>query len=165
VTPSRLGGLFGALALVSCGVTPAPPRITPETVTVTTFSTIGMGLDVKLRAENPNAFDLDSKSLTAKVTLDGTYDVGTVSVPTPWHLPAKNEVELHAPLAMQWQSVAGLIPIASKATNIPFTVEGTVHLEKPVAITVPFSISGWVTKAEIAKLAPSALPKIPGLPL
>ena len=61
---------------------PEPPKLTPKQASVTGVSLAGVELRLQMDATNPNGFDLSTRSVTAKVVLDGKYDVGNVTAPS-----------------------------------------------------------------------------------
>jgi len=128
MTPARFAApLLAALAMVSCSG-PEPPTLTPVSGTITSVSPAGLGLRVKLEAYNPNSFGLTTRDVTAKVTLDGRYDAGTVTIRHALDLPAQKRTALDIPVTMTWQDLAGLAGLAAAGRDIPYTVEGTVAI-------------------------------------
>ena len=157
--------LFAALALVLTACTkPDPPRLTPLSAKVTAISPQGIDVDVKLEAENPNESALSARSLTATITLDGRYVLGTVTVPHQIKLPAHQKTVLDVPVASRWQDLSGLAALAMAGKDVPYTIDGTVQLGgETLSVAVPFSVAGIVTREQLAQAALSSLPKIPGL--
>jgi LEA14-like dessication related protein len=155
-----------ALVLVACSACskPEPPRLTPLSAKVTAISTQGIDVDVKLQAENPNDSAISAQSLTATITLDGRYVLGTVTVPNRIKLPGHQKTTIDVPVTSRWKDLAGLASLAAAGKDVPYKVDGTVELGGDiVSIAVPFSIAGTVTREQLAQAALSSLPKIPGL--
>jgi LEA14-like dessication related protein len=165
MTPARFAApLLAALAMVSCSG-PEPPTLTPVSGTITSVSPAGLGLRVKLEAYNPNSFGLTTRDVTAKVTLDGRYDAGTVTIRHALDLPAQKRTALDIPVTMTWQDLAGLAGLAAAGRDIPYTVEGTVAIGgEKLNVNVPFRIAGSVTQKQLLQATMSSLPQIPGLP-
>jgi len=147
---------FAILLPLACSK-PEPPRITPRSVTVTSLSNVGIDLDTKLSAENPNGFDLSAKSVTAKLVLDGTVDVGTVRVDKPFTLPSKGTTELDVPMSLPWNSLPALVPLTQKA-SVPYAVDGTVEIGGRLSIDVPFHLEGTLTRDQLIKIIAVRLP-------
>jgi LEA14-like dessication related protein len=156
-----------ALTLVGCS-RPSPPTIRPEKVAVTAITETGIELQVELEAVNPNRVDLSARSVTAKVTLNGNYELGTITVPSGINLPAGKPTELDIPLTMKWNDLAALAGLASvKESAIPYTVEGTVTLGGDlIHADVPFRMDGSLAKDQLIAAALRSLPPLPflGLP-
>ena len=165
MTPARFAApLLAALAMVSCSG-PEPPTLTPVSGAITSVSPAGLGLRVKLEAYNPNSFGLTTRDVTAKVTLDGRYDAGTVTIRHALDLPAQKRTALDIPVTMTWQDLAGLAGLAAAGRDIPYTVEGTVAVGgEKLNVNVPFRIAGSVTQKQLLQATMSSLPQIPGLP-
>ncbi|MCK6588491.1 MAG: LEA type 2 family protein [Polyangiaceae bacterium] len=165
MTPARFAApLLTALAITGCSG-PEPPTLTPVSGTITSVSPTGLGLRVKLEAYNPNSFGLTTRDVTAKVTLDGRYDVGTVTMTHALELPAQKRTPLDIPVTMAWRDLAGLAGLAASGRDIPFAVEGTVALGgEKLNINVPFRITGTVTQKQLLQATIGSLPQIPGLP-
>lgn len=150
-----------ALAPAACSK-PEPPKITPKAVKVLSISNTGIQVEVTLAVENPNGIDLDARSVDAGLTLDGGLEVGRASIPKGLHLPARQTVDLQVPVTLAWKNVAALGPYALR-DSVPYTVDGRVQFGSPLSVGVPFSIKGLLTRADLAKLAISAIPGLPGL--
>ncbi|HZF51666.1 MAG TPA: LEA type 2 family protein [Polyangiaceae bacterium] len=165
MTPARFAApLLAALAMVSCSG-PEPPTLTPVSGAITSVSPAGLGLRVKLEAYNPNSFGLTTRDVTAKVTLDGRYDAGTVTIRHALDLPAQKRTALDIPVTMTWNDLAGLAGLAAAGRDIPYTVEGTVAVGgEKLNVNVPFRIAGSVTQKQLLQATMSSLPQIPGLP-
>ena len=152
-----------ALVLVACAK-PEPPRLTPLSAKVTAISTQGIDVALKLEAENPNDRAITARSLTATITLDGRYVLGTVTVPHNINLPAHQKTILDVPVSSRWKDLAGLTTLAMAGKDVPYKVDGKVDLGGDmISVTVPFEVGGTVTREQVAQAALSSLPKIPGL--
>jgi len=155
--------LTTALGLAACS-RPQPPKVTPEGGRVTSISLGGLDVDVRLKVENPNDIDLDVESVVAHVTVDGTYDLGTVVIPKAVHLPANKTIEAVVPVHGAWGNLAALAPLAQKHADIPYEIDGTAKVSNVVTLDLPFKITGTLSRAEMMRIAASAIPKLPGLP-
>lgn len=161
---TRIAALALAASLALGCAKPDPPKITPESAKVTGISLAGLDVEMTVSAENPNSMDLDAESMAAHVTLDQSVDLGTVTVPTSIHLPAKKSTRMTVPIHANWANLAAIVPLAQKNQNVPFLVEGTVKIGGALSVSMPFKVSGWVTRDQLLKIASGAVPKIPGLP-
>ena len=140
---------FAVAALVTVGCSkPQPPRITPKTVTVTSISPEQVGLAVGISVENPNGVDLSAQAVTAKLTLDNSVEIGTVTLDTPFTLPAKQTVDMTVPVAMPWTNLVQVAPLAQRAT-VPYAVEGTVRIGGKLSIDLPFRVQGVLSRLQL----------------
>jgi LEA14-like dessication related protein len=152
-----------ALALVACAK-PDPPKLTPLSAKVTSISPLGIDVALRLEAENPNRSDLTARSVTATITLDGRYVLGTVTVPHALNLPAHQKTTIDVPVSSRWQDLSGLVSLAAAGKDIPYKVDGTVELGGDLlSIPVPFHLGGTVTREQLTQATLKSLPKIPGL--
>src|SRR5512132_2132749 len=101
-----------AIALVACAK-PEPPRLTPLSARVTAISPLGIDVELKLDAENPNASDLSARSVTATITVDGRFTLGSVTVPHAIKLPAHKKTTLDVPVSSRWKDLSGLVSLAA----------------------------------------------------
>lgn len=152
-----------ALVLVACAK-PDPPKITPLSAKITAITPLSIDVDLKIEAENPNASALSARSVTATITLDERYVVGTVTVPHPISLPAHQKTILDVPVSTRWKDLSGLATLAAAGKDIPYKVDGTVELGgDTLHLDVPFHMGGTITRQQLLQATLSSLPKIPGL--
>jgi LEA14-like dessication related protein len=157
--------LAAALGLAACS-RPEPPTVRPISGRVTSVGSNGIALSAKLEADNPNSFEVSIKSLTATITLDGKYNVGTVTIPNAITLPAKKKKTFEVPISMPWGNVAEIAPLALQIRDVPYEVKGTVKGGADgLDLEVPFTVTGVVTHQQIQQAVGSAIPKLPGIQL
>jgi LEA14-like dessication related protein len=152
--------LAAALALAACS-RPEPPTLTPVRATVTAVTAAGIDLRVRLDAYNPNGIDLSTRTVKANVMLDGKYDVGSVTVPTPLKLPAKKRTQLDVPLSVKWHDLTGIASLAASNRGVPYQLDGTVALGgDTLNVDVPFRMDGTITHEQIVQAVNNSLPKL-----
>jgi LEA14-like dessication related protein len=167
VSPRRVFlsiALAGALLVSACSK-PEPPKLTPKEVQVTAVGPTGLDVLVRMEALNPNRVTISTQTVTGKAKLDGKWDLGTVSITKPIVLPPNTPTTIDVPLRLPWTNMQTLAALASAPGPVPYVIEGTmtvggdnIHLE------LPFSVSGTVTREQIAGAALKSLPTaIPGL--
>jgi LEA14-like dessication related protein len=156
--------LFGLLLLASCS-RPAPPTLSPKSVSVASISPAGLSLDVALDATNPNSIELSAQSAKASVTLDGSIPLGSATLASPVTLPAHATTAIHMPLTVTWDNLAAFVSVAASGKDVPYTVAGTAAVGgADLHVDVPFTIGGTLTHAQIVKVTQASLQGIPGLP-
>jgi len=151
-----------AFAFAACA-RPEPPTLVAKQATVTGVTLAGVDLRLQVEAHNPNGFDLTARTVTAKVTLDGKYDVGTVTVPSGVTLPAGKSTMLDVPTSVKWTDLSQLVALAAANRPIPFTVAGTAAIGgEKLNVDVPFRIDGTMTPEQLGQAATRSL-GIPGM--
>ena len=158
-------GVFAAMVALSACSKPQPPTIVPKEARVAAISPAGLDLVVKVEATNPNNVALSAQAFTGKAKLDGKWELATVTISKPVSLPAHQPTVIDVPLTMPWQDVNALIAISAAQKPVPYVVEGTVKIGgDSLNVDVPSSISGTITREELAAAAMKSIPAIPGLP-
>jgi LEA14-like dessication related protein len=153
-----------AALVVGCSK-PKAPTVTPRSARVTNVSLRGVEITADLVVYNPNDIDLTVKSVTAKVTLDKKYDVGEFTDAKPVVLPAKKKTIVNVPIKVQWADVMGLADLATSNRDVDYLIDGDAQIGGDVlSVTVPFTITGTVSHAELMKAAGKAMPKGVQLP-
>ena len=156
-------GAVAALLAGACSK-PEPPKLVPKEAMVTAVGVTGLSLLLRIEATNPNRVTLSAQSVTGKARLDGKWDVGTVTISKPIVLPPNVPTMIDVPMTMPWTDVTALGALASATGPVPYVVEGTVSVGgEKLNVDLPFSISGTITREQIANAALRSLPAIPGL--
>ena len=160
----RLTMLFVPVLVVACsGSEPQKPTLTPERVSVTEISPTGIELLAEVAVDNPNAVDLEARSVSANVVLDGKHDLGTIEVPHKVELPSEQRTRLSVPLVMDWKDVVVVTALVALNKNVPFDVDGSVNVGGDVInVSLPFELSGTMTQEQllqaVAKPPPPPMP-------
>ena len=150
-----------AFALVGCAK-PEPPVLTAKEATVVGVTAAGVDLRAQIEAFNPNKVDLSARSVTATLKLDGTYDIGTVTIERAIAIPAGARVMLDVPIAIKWSDLTPLVAVAAKNTDVPYQVVGTVNVGgERLNVDLPFKIDGVMTHDQIMKATLRSLPPFP----
>lgn len=153
-----------ALALFGCEK-PSPPKIEPESAVVKSVDASGLTVEVTLDAHNKNSVPLYTRSVTAKIMLDGKIDLGEVEVPTELKLPSKKHTAVVAPLTLKWKDVLAIGLLAAQKPVIPFTVKGTADVgTDDLNFEVPFETDGTLTREQLSAITAKSIPTIPKLP-
>lgn len=156
-------GAFIALLGSACSK-PEPPTLVPKEAKVTAVGPTGLSLLLRMEATNPNRVTLSAQSVTGKATLDGKWDVGTVTISKPIALPPNVPTMIDVPLTLPWTDLNALGALATAPGPVPYVVEGTVAVGgERLNVNLPFRLSGTITREQIANAALKSLPAIPGL--
>lgn len=147
-----------ALGAAACSK-PQPPKVTPESAKVTTVSAAGVDLDTRLAVENPNGIGLSARSVSAKITLDETIDLGDVDIPREVDLPPKSTTRIDVPMKVKWSGVQAVVALAISGRDVPYKIEGKLNMGgKMLNVDVPFTVTGKVTNAELMRAFWSSIP-------
>jgi LEA14-like dessication related protein len=153
-----------ALVLVACAK-PEPPRLTPVSAKITAISAQGVDVDLDLEAENPNGIDLTGREVKATITLDGRVVLGTATVTNRINLPAHKKTMIAVPVSSHWRDLSQGLELVTMGKDIPYKVDGTVEIGgDSLNITVPFHVTGILTRAQLMAASLNSLAKIPGFP-
>ena len=158
--------LFALTLLVSAVACskPQPPTIVPKAAKVTAISAAGLDLVVQVEATNPNGVTLSARSFTGKAKLDGKFDLATVTISKPVTLPPHQPTMIDVPLTMPWADANSLIVMSTSQKPVPYVVDGTVNVGgESLNVDIPYSVSGTITREQIAAAALRSIPAIPGL--
>lgn len=156
-------GLAGALLVSACSK-PEPPRLEPKEVRVTAVGPAGFDILVRIEATNPNRVTLSAQSFTGKARLDGKWDLGSVTITKPVVLPPNAATMIDVPMTLPWTDVKALAALATATAPVPYVIDGTAAIGgETLSVSLPYSISGTLTREQVVGAALKALPVIPGL--
>lgn len=143
---------------------PQPPTIVPKEARVAAISPAGIDLVLKVEATNPNSMTLSAQSFTGKAKLDGKWDLATVTISKPVVLPPREPTMIEVPLTMPWQDANALIAMSTAQKPVPYVVDGTVKVGgESLNVDIPYSVSGTISREQIAAAAMKSIPAIPAL--
>ena len=144
---------------------PEPPTITPIAGRVVSISASGIKVEAKLEAYNPNGFDIRVERATTHLVLDRTFDAGTVTLPFPVDLPAKQRKDIDVPVALSWTDALQIAPMAISNRDVPYVADGTIRVSAAsLELDLPFKVTGFVTHQQLVQ-AVRSLPTLKGLEL
>jgi LEA14-like dessication related protein len=150
--------LLALLVLAGCA-RPDPPQITPEKVAIGAVTPTGVELRATMQAFNPNGFDLTAQEVKAKITLNRTYDVGSVASSKTLTLPSGKTTTLEVPLAVTWTDLPQVIALAALAESVPYAVDGTIAVGgQTLHLDVPFHLEGTLSHAQLVEATKRSLP-------
>ncbi len=151
--------LVVASASLSCSK-PEPPVLTPERVTIKSVGPTGVDFILAMRAKNPNKFDLNVQSVTAKVTINGSIDLGNTTIASPVTLPASADTPLSIPVSFQWTSLPAIARLGASRRDVPYKIEGHVEVGgRSLSVSLPFTMTGTMKHEDLTKAALNSLPE------
>jgi LEA14-like dessication related protein len=145
--------LVAAVSVVACSATETlHPTTTPQRVSVTKISPAGIELLVEVAVDNPNPIDLEARSVSAKVVLDGKHDLDTVEIPHEIELPSDQRTHLAVPMQMNWKDATVVTVLVALNRSVPYDVDGSVSLGGDlIHVSVPFHMSDVITQEQLLK--------------
>ena len=154
--------LLVAPLIVACSafddLKPKAPDVTQK-VSLTKISPAGLEVLVEIVARNPNAIDLEARSLTAKVVLDGQYDMGTVEIPQEINFPSDQEVHLSVPVTVDWKDASVFSSLVAQKRDVPYDIYGNVKVGIDLfKVNVHFHVSNVITEEQMRQADPGASP-------
>jgi LEA14-like dessication related protein len=156
--------LVASVAAVAACSKPQPPTLVPKKATVTGMSAAGIDMQLDLDATNPNSIPLVAQSVTAKVSFDKQYDMGTATIAKSFDIPAGKTTTLSVPMSIPWSNVAPLVALGASGKNVTYDVDGSVVIGgASLNVTLPFTATGTITHDQIVAATVRSIPSIPGL--
>jgi LEA14-like dessication related protein len=113
-------GLF-LLAPTSCA---KKPTMQVQYAQITGVSPFGVIVNVVLRVNNSNSFDIMVRNIHAQTTLAGQYQLPAVDMQPNLWLAAKKTTFIDAPVTIPWNLVPGLLAATLGNENISYHVQG-----------------------------------------
>jgi LEA14-like dessication related protein len=146
-----LAPLLAACSEAKDVVDPKTPDVSADRVSLTKISPKGLELLIELGVQNPNSIDLEARSVTADVTLDGgQYDMGTVEIPQEVDLPSEQHIQVPVPVVVDWKDVTVVASLVALKRNIPYDIDGSVKIGVELfKVTVPFHVNDVITEEQM----------------
>jgi LEA14-like dessication related protein len=152
-----------AVGLGACAK-PKAPQLVPQEAKIASVDMSGFDMRVKMDAFNPNGFALSVRAITARVIVDGTQDLGTVTSSQPINLPANAHTAVDVPMSVKWKSLGGFATIAASRRPVPYVVDGTATVGgESLNVDVPFKLNGTITAEQLQQAGLKSLQNVPGL--
>lgn len=159
----RLVVLLAAVLVVACSK-PKPPTITPHSAEVKSVSPTALVLHTQFDVHNPNGFPLVVRKVSGKLTVAGSVDMGSTTVPSGVSIPANGTQRVASDLSVSWQNLGQLVPYAVSGKPVPYSFDGKATVGgKSLNVDVPFSIKGQLTSEQLLSAGLNSLQKLPGL--
>lgn len=138
---------------------PAPPKVVPKGARVAAITPAGLDVVVKIEATNPNSVTLSAQSFTGKAKLDGKWDLSPVTIAKPVVLPPHQPTTIEVPLTMPWRDLSVLAALSTVKRPVPYVLDCSVRIGgESLNVDVPFSVTGTITREQIAAAAGKTIP-------
>lgn len=141
---SRCSRAFAA-AVVACALAPvsvsvagcvSKPVVTLHHAEVRAASLSGIGLEVFLKVENENAYDVQVRAVHAQVTIAGKYALDPIDItPNQW-LGSNSSTLVSVPLQIPWTLIPVLIGETLGSPEVKYHVTGTADVTAVRALMI-----------------------------
>src|SRR5512132_499210 len=137
---SLLAGALSA-ALLACAFGPlagcvSKPVVSLHHAEVRDASLGGIGLEVVLKIDNPNSYDVQVRNVHAQVTIAGKYAVAPIDVtPNTW-LPSNQSTLVSVPLSIPWSMLPVLVTETLGSSEVKYHVTGTADVTAVRALQI-----------------------------
>lgn len=128
-------------ALLACALGPlagcvSKPVISLHHAEVRDASLGGIGLEVVLKVDNPNTYDVEVRSVHAQVTIAGKYALEPIDVtPNQW-LGSNSTTLVRVPLSIPWTMLPVLVTETLGSSEVKYHVTGTADVTAVRALKI-----------------------------
>ncbi len=157
---SFLTGGASLLLLPSCV---SKPKMELHHAEVRTAGPAGIGMEVFLRVNNQNSFDVQVRNVRVQTTMAGRWTLPPVSYsPNQW-LPADGTVIVRAPVIIPWTLVVPLMGETAMSDRISYRVRGEADVTAIRSLGIrsdnyPVDESGSVPRMAVLQAARGTFP-------
>jgi LEA14-like dessication related protein len=125
-----------AAALAPLAGCVSKPVVSLHHAEVRAASLSGIGLEVILKVENPNAYDVQVRSVHAVVTIAGKYTLDPIDIaPNTW-LGSNASTLVSVPLSIPWTLIPALIGETLGTPEVKYHVSGTADVTAVRALKI-----------------------------
>ena len=130
--------VVGALAPVSVSVAGcvSKPVISLHHAEVRAASLSGIGLEVFLKVENENAYDVKVRTVHAQVTIAGKYKLDPIDIAPDQWLGSNSSTLVSVPLSIPWTLIPALISETLGTPEVKYHVTGTADVTAVRALMI-----------------------------
>lgn len=154
-----LGGV-SVLVLPGCV---SKPKMELHHAEVQTAGPMGIGMNVYLRVNNDNSFDVQVRNVRVQTTLQGRWTLPPVAYsPNQW-LPADGTTVVQAPVIIPWPLVAPLLAETAMSPSISYRVRGEADVTAIRSIGIrsdnyPVDETGSIPRIAVVQAARTTMP-------
>jgi LEA14-like dessication related protein len=130
-----------AAALLACALGPlagcvSKPVVTLHHAEVRAASLTGIGLEVFLKVENNNAYDVKVRSVHAQVTIAGKYALDPIDIAPDQWLGSNSSTLVSVPLQIPWTLIPALISETLGSPEVKYHVTGVADVTAVRALMI-----------------------------
>jgi LEA14-like dessication related protein len=140
-----------AIAALAVSCARVRPSVVPQAARVWGVDLSGVIVRTELDVYNPNRFALNVAAVSGTITLAGQVPLGSATVPTMSHLPARGWQHVTADMKLPWLNLPGALALAGTQTMVPYVFDGNASIGGKLRVTVPFQVQGEVPAQELMR--------------
>ena len=125
-----------AFASVSVAGCVSKPVISLHHAEVRAASLSGIGLEVFLKVENSNAYDVKVRAVHAQVTIAGKYALDPIDIAPDQWLGSSSSTLVSVPLQIPWTLIPALISETLGSPEVKYHVTGTADVTAVRALMI-----------------------------
>ena len=150
----------GALALPACV---SKPKMQLHHAEVRGAGPMGIAMEVFLRVNNQNSFDVQVRNVRVQTTLQGRWGLpGVAYSPNQW-LPADGSTIVAAPVFIPWPLVGPLLAETAASSVINYRVRGEADVTAIRSLGIrsdnyPVDETGQIPRIAVLQVARSTMP-------
>jgi hypothetical protein len=154
--------LLGAGSLFPLGCI-SKPQMELHHAQVTSAGPGGIGVDVFLRVNNDNSFDIQVRNVRVSTVVERRYQLPDVNYsPNQW-LPADGSTIVRAPALIPWTIVGPLLAETAASTSLSYRVRGEADVTAIRSLGIqsnryPVDETGTIPRSAVLQAARSAMP-------
>ena len=139
----------------ACGavqqLTFTPPDVTVTQVAVTGLGLSGGTLDVAVRIQNPNSYDLRTTRGALSLALE-EIPFGTLEILQALRVPARGDTVVRLPVTFTWSGVGAGARALLDRGSVAYRLTGQLEADTPIGVrVVEVSGGGSVTLADVMR--------------
>ena len=152
--------LFLTAAVAGCI---SKPKMELHHAEVRTAGPAGVGLEVFLRVNNENSFDVQVRNVRVQTVVQGRYALPPVAYsPNQW-LPADSSTIVRAPAIIPWPLIGPLLAESAASSTISYRVRGEADVTASRSMGIrsdnyPVDETGTIPRVLLLQAARSAMP-------
>jgi hypothetical protein len=149
-------------SMAACGCV-SKPKMELHHAEVRMAGPAGVGLEVFLRVNNENSFDVQVRNVRVQTFVQGRYALPPVAYsPNQW-LPADSSTIVRAPAIIPWPLIGPLLAESAASATISYRVRGEADVTAIRSLGIrsdnyPVDETGTIPRVALLQAARSAMP-------
>ena len=159
----RRGFLIGGVSVLVLPGCVSKPKMQLHHAEVQNAGPMGIGMNVFLRVNNENSFDVQVRNVRVQTTLQGRWTLpGVAYSPNQW-LPADGTTIVQAPVIIPWTMVGPLLAETAMSTSIAYRVLGEADVTAIRSMGIrsdnyPVDETGSIPRVAVLQAARTTMP-------
>ena len=159
----RRGFLIGGVSVLVLPGCVSKPKMQLHHAEVQNAGPMGIGMNVFLRVNNENSFDVQVRNVRVQTTLQGRWTLpGVAYSPNQW-LPADGTTIVQAPVIIPWTMVRPLLAETAMSTSIAYRVRGEADVTAIRSMGIrsdnyPVDETGSIPRVAVLQAARTTMP-------